>query len=242
MEKKKRELTSVYGRRCLTKCYPKNTNYLHPVLLTTIKSTQNSCAVQPIYAERPDDKNVQMGNMNMLITDKCRLEDNEEAGPPSDLGIILLGYHFSAYDFLTKIYDLHSFREVISWTQDHPHIPGRTRVRIHECAWRVFGRDPEGLEQSVLEYYYHFIREKWLPDYVREIVQNYALDLELPPGEKLEEQVLHILRKQFTRPFFIDSIKNFIQKNWDIWNEIQDYGTQIKNFLQEQLIVRLTGK
>ena len=106
-------LKSIYGRRCLTKCHPKGEAYLHPILLTAIgERTNNSCGIDPVHSRDTQYLKIH----DMIWADTCRLEDNKIYQPPNELESMLLSFYFNPNDFLSSIYDLHSFDQVIFWT------------------------------------------------------------------------------------------------------------------------------
>lgn len=236
--KEKLPLKSINGRRCLSKCYPKNTTYLHPVLLQGIADySKNSCAIDPVHS-----KNADYQGFDMLFVDKCRLEDNKIYQEPDELESILLSFYFNPNDFLTGIYGLHSFDQVIYWTLENDHLPTDTIKRVHNCAWRVYGDKIEELTTSVLEYYFDIARTYWLKDYVKIIEKKYSFDVisKKPPGEILntaKNEYYDILYNTFfTYDFFVSAIKRYVYEFQDKWDYIDSHYGRIKKYVLHQLI------
>ena len=230
-------LKSINNRRCLTKCYPKDTTYLHPVFLTGIANIVNSCATDPVYSKDRDPK-----YYGLILSDTCRLEDNKIYQPPNELESILLSFYFNPHDFLVSIYGLYSFDQVIYWTLENDHLPFDTIKRVHNCAWKVFGNRIEELSASVLDYYYDIAKSHWLRDYVKVIQNKYSFDLITDKETNTditntEEEIYDIIiSKFFTDDFFATSIKRYVYEYQDKWELIHSHYGKLKNYIFQQLI------
>lgn len=231
-------LNSINGRRCLSKCYPKGTTYLHPIFLTGISSQTDTCAIYPTYSEDAQF-------YGMLVADKCNLGDNEKYKIPSDLESILTSFYFSPYDFLTGIYGLHSFDEVVRWTLENDYLPFDTIKRVHNCAWKVFGKHLEEISNIVVEYYYDISKTYWLKDYTKTIQKKYSFDLVKNTGtisNTFEEMYEIVLSKFFTYPFFTSAIKKYIKKNKNQWDTIYSHYDEIKKYVFHLLVKNIENK
>lgn len=231
-------LKSINGRRCLSKCYPKGETYLHPIFLTDITNHINSCAIDPIYSK---DAQYQ----GMKVTDACKLEDNKIYQPPDELESMLLSFNFNPYDFLTTIYGLNSFDDVIYWTLENDYLPFDTIKRVHNCAWKVYGDKPEQLSSAVLEYYYDIAKEHWLRDYTKLIENNYSFDLITNKKDVSDasEEIYEILTsKFFTYNFFMSAIKRYIYEYQDKWEIIYSHYGKIKMYIFQQLVEKIENE
>ncbi|MEM0354082.1 MAG: hypothetical protein QXW79_00735 [Thermoplasmata archaeon] len=231
-------LKSINGRRCLSRCYPKDTTYLHPIFLTGISSQMDTCAIDPIYSKDSQ-------YYGMIVADKCNLDDNKKYKIPSELESILVAFHFNPYDFLTGIYGLHSFDEVIRWTLENDYLPIDTIKRVHNCAWKVFGKDLEEISNIVIEYYYDISKTYWLKNYTKIIQKKYSFDLVKNIGSvsnTFEEIYEIVLSKIFTFPFFTSCIKKYIKKNKNQWDTIHSHYDKIKKYVFQLLIKNIESK
>ena len=225
-------LKSINGRRCLSKCHPKGATYLHPTFLTEITTNVDSCAIDPIYSKEAEYQ-------GMISADACRLDDNRIFQPPDELESMLLTFYFNPYDFLTTIYGLNSFEEVIYWTLENDYLPFDTIKRIHNCAWKVFGNRPEELSTTVFEYYYDIAKMHWLRDYAELIEKKYSFDLttnKINVGNAIDEIYSILLSKFFNYNFFISAIKRYIYEYQDQWEEIYSHYGNLKKYIFDQLI------
>lgn len=236
MTEEKLPLKSVNNRKCITKCFPKRTPYVHPILLTGVWDiAKDSCAVTPVTSKDPRHKH----EYKMVLTDVCKLEDNEKYKQPDELENILLSFHFSPRDFLTNIYSLDSFDNVIAWTIENDNLPFATIKRVHDCAWKIYG---EELSVNVLEFYYKISKIHWMKDYVKIIQNDYSFDL-VSKSSKITDnfdEILNILRtKYYTYDFFVNSMKKYISEHGKNWETIDSYYDSIKKFLLQQLILSI---
>lgn len=240
-------LKSINGRRCLTKCEPKGVTYLHPILLTGVKDlTYNTCAVAPVHSKEPE----YYKENDMILADKCRLEDNTLYSLPNELDSILLSFYFNPRDFLVSIYGLQSFDEVIYWTLENDYLPFDTIKRVHNCAWKAFGNRMEEITNNVLEYYYDLAKEYWLHDYAKTIQKNYSFEFIVPKdpaklANSTEEIYQVLLENIFTYSFFVTNLKKYIYKYQDKWETIESHYDNIKKYIFEKLVEKaksISGK
>lgn len=238
-QKEKLPLKSINGRRCLTKCYPKGAVFLHPVLLTgVVAQTNNNCAIEPVHSKDPH----YYREHDMILADKCNLEDNKIYQQPDELESILLSFYFNASDFLASIYGLHSFDQVIYWTLENDYLPFDTIRRVHNCAWKVFGNKMEELSNGVLEYYFDIARNHWLKDYVKIIQNKYSFDFTTKKKNISDisdnfGEIYHIIYSTyFTYNFFVNAIKRYVYEFQDKWEYIDKHYLPIKKFIFQQLL------
>ncbi|AAV50630.1 hypothetical protein [Acanthamoeba castellanii mimivirus] len=234
-------LKSIYGRKCVSKCYKKGDIYLHPLLLTGVFDPHNnSCAIEPIHSRDPR----YFRENDMIFADICKLEDNLTHELPNELESILLSFNFHPSDFLSGVYDLHSFDDVIYWTLENDYLPFNTVKRVHDCAWKVFGNKFSGLSNGVLEYYFDISRTYWLKDYVGPMENNFSFNFasDRPPNSELNSsdtfgEIYGILYDKFyTYDLFVSFVKNYIKQYHDEWESIQSHYTNLKLFIYNNLV------
>lgn len=230
--KEKYPLLSIAGRRCLTKCHPKGIYYLHPVLLTGVRDrAYDTCAIDPVLSKDPQ----YYKENDMILADKCRLEDNLTYNIPSELDSILLSFYFNPRDFLASIYNLHSFDQVIYWTLENDYLPFDTIKRVHNCAWKVFGNKMEELTTGVLEYYYNLAKEYWLYDYAKMIQKNYSFELIVKKDPNTlsdgTDEIYDMLLKFFDYSFFVSNLKRYIYEYENRWDTYESHYDRIKKYI-----------
>lgn len=222
-----------FNHKCLTKCYPKNKKYLHPILLTVISDPNNdSCAIYPTYNK--DSK--YFNNQNLIVADKCV----PSKIVPDELENILLTFSFNPKDFLNNIYDLNNFNDVIFWSINNDYLPFNTIKRVQNCAWKSFVSKVSDISDLVFEYYFEIAQKYWLPLYIKNIESNYSFDIlsnDKINYSKADDEIKNIINKYFNYHFFIISIKKFIDKY--NWNNIESPYDSIKDFIFNQLIKKI---
>ena len=230
-------LQSINGRRCLSKCYPAREEYFHPVILTGVRDkTNNTCAIQPIPSKNPD----YYREHEMIYADICRLEDNSIYKQPNELESILLSFYFNPRDFLVSIYNLRSFDEVIYWTLENDHLPFDTVLRVHNCAWKVFGSSVEELTTNVLEYYYDICKTYWVKDYIPSIEKNYSFDnvsnSDSEADTTANDEISNIILNILTYEFFVKIIHKYVYEYQDKWDLLDSQYSHIKKYVYRQLV------
>lgn len=244
LSEEKKPLKSVNGRRCLSKCYSKGTQYLHPVVLESIVDpSKDSCAIDPIPSKNAEDYQ----GYDMIFVDRCRLDDNKTYKEPDEFESILLSFNFNPSDFLAGIYDLHSFDQIIYWTLENEYLPTNTIKRVHNCAWRVYGSNVEELSSDVLKYYFNVAQTHWLRDYVKIIQNKYSFDLfsKKSPSEFIDTQdeIYNILSSTFfTYNLFATAIKKYIYEFQDKWDYIKSHYDRIKKYVLYQLMEHIENE
>jgi hypothetical protein len=240
--RKKMALKTVYGRKCLTKCHPAGEIYLHPVFLVPISTSNDSCAVEPIYITNPNNKETIMIN-----AEACKVEDNKIFKIPDEIETLLLVFSFNPRDFLENIYGLRSFDQVIYWTIQNDHLPFYTIKRIHNCAWKVFGDDFGKLSSNVLEYYFNISKIYWLRGYTKTIQDNYSFELitrkiEPEMSSSFDEMYDFLSTTYYTYDFFLDTIKRYISQFREEWDRVKFHYDNLKEFIFNQLISNIEKK
>ncbi|BCS83205.1 hypothetical protein QLL95_gp0918 [Cotonvirus japonicus] len=238
-------LKSVYGRKCISKCYPKKHVYLHPLLLTGISDAYNeSCAIAPAHT---NDPRYYKGH-TLIYADICKVSDNKDHVLPNELDNILLTFNFYPNDFLSGVYNLHSFDDVIYWTLENDFLPFNTIKRVHDCSWKVYGNKLDNLSKGVLNYYYDISKNYWLKDYVVSFEKTYSFNFSESDKIKIiessddanisdtfEEIYDIIVSKFYDYDSFVKFIEKYILKYSDTWNFIDSHYDYLKKFIYDSL-------
>lgn len=227
-------LKSYNNHRCLTKCYPKNKLYMHPVVLGFIKNfDKNTCAINPVY----DKKN---NSNNIKIYDECRLDDNNTYVIPDDTESLLLKFYFDPYNFLRSIYELYSFDEVIEWSKEMYYLPFNTIKRVHNCAWIAFGLKMEEITDNVVDYYFYILNKYWTKDYLKNIEKDYSFELSTDKSDDNIETIYdELFKSTVTNSFLQDLIKNYIFDYEDSWIFIESHYDNFKKYIYEKFVEKI---
>lgn len=223
IENKKLPLQTINKINCLTECKEKGRTYINPVTLDSImNSNEATCAIVPIPVSNND-------TTNYYTWGTCRLEDNDIYHVPSEKDSMLLNFHFDPYDFLTQIYDLHTFNQVINWTLENNHFHFETIKRVHNASWKIFGLHIENISELVIDFYYDIAKNNWMNDYINNILKKYSFDI-LSTGEKNTNINNIIISKFFDKKFFIQIIKKYLIVYANNWTNIESHYKNLKNF------------
>ncbi len=230
----KKELRSLNGRRCLTKCYEKGHKFFHPISLIAVTSMEDgTCATDPYYDTNDMDSNI------LLMQDKCNIQDNATYIQPDESTTIFFSFNFDPDFFLSYFYSIKSFNDAINWTLENDHLPYWTIYRIHNCAWKVYGRDVNSLSIQVLEYYYEKTKSEWLIFYSdvfkKKISFNESTKETDTDSEQSNLEITKILQDMYTYKFFVTTIKKYIYENQDKWDKIQSHYNKIRIFILDNI-------
>jgi hypothetical protein len=235
-EKKKLPLQTIDKTNCLTACYDKGKGYIHPVTLERMLDPNNdTCAIVPVL----------QGENIFARTGICRLEDNKVYHVPSEADSMLMHFYFDPYEFLTQIYDLHTFNQVINWTLDNPDLPPDTIKRVHNAAWKIFGSNLENISELVVDFYYDIATHNWIEDFKDNITAKYSFDV-LSQSSSETTTVTNltnlIVSNFFPKIFFVQIIKKYIETYRDEWTHIDSHYKNLKNFTYKCLMKNIKFK
>lgn len=221
----------------MTECYKRGRTYINPVTLDKITNiNDDSCAIIPIP----------QGNNEYTTWGQCRLEDNIHFHVPSERDSMLLGFYFDPYDFLTNIYSLYTFNQVINWTIENDHLHFETIKRVHNAAWKVFGSNIENISELVIDFYYDIAKNNWMKDYISSITIEYSFDIladqATQSGLGMDNIADTIILKFFDKNFFVQIIKKYIHTYKDIWRTIESHYKNLKNFTYKCIMKNIRYK
>lgn len=229
----KQRLRSINNKRCLTKCEPVNTPYLHPIIFAEVNDTKyNTCAIDPTYDQEEN---------RVLQIDKCNLEDNDIFEIPDTLSSMFSGFNMSSKEFLSTLYNINSFEQAIYWMQDNEYLPLETLKRIQDASWRLYGTN---ITNVVYEFYYKIALESWIPVYLIKISDKYKIivsdnDFIVEEGKtKMTDSIKKIIiNKYFTYEDFIKIVDKFIKSFSPVWP--QSYYDEMRIYCFKYMVAKL---
>ena len=236
-------LRTVDGKKCLTKCIPANTRFIHPSLLSALSQSYDYCSIDITYDN--NDKPVDTERETARTSGKCNLEDNEKYRLPDEQLNILSRFNFDAVDLLVNIYNIHTFDDAIYWTLDNDHLPFYTIKRVHDCSWKVHGFKWSNITNVVIDYYYDIACNHWIKDYVRVIKHHYSFDIIAkhdPTNTKSGDELIKdiILYKFFSMEFFSKCLRDFVDSNSKNISYIGSPYNTIKEYIYNRLVELIT--
>lgn len=233
----KMPLRSKTGKICITDCKEKNELFNHPVTLEFRKENRNVCAIfptqKPITKLQTDSQILYSDTAEEWVIDDCNIEDNDKYYTPDEIKMFLLTFNFDPSTFLKNIYKIESFEDTIRWTLENNKFPFDTIKRVHDCTWKVYGKNMENIPMFVYKYYYEIAVNKWLNNYLHVIEQKYSFDI--VKGNLSETIVTNIL----TYDNFIATIKKYILSKQETWDVTKSHYESIKNYVFNYIIEEL---
>jgi hypothetical protein len=209
----------IAPKTCITKCYPKHNEFVHPYTLSTIKNTDfDVCATHPYLVKTNSGT-----NSTYVDIGKCDLKDNENHNIPNEI-MSVFSSPINNLFILVSIYNCYTFDEVITWTLDNSGRGNKhqfTIDRVHLCAWDEYGKYIHNITISVMVYFYDMAINFWLTMY---------------PFKSQHTKL--IITNYLTFPFFVKTIKKYITENYSTWNVKRSipHSIQISFFLRDELL------
>lgn len=146
--------------KCISKCYPKSTYYIHPWLLEPLVSNDHqTCAIIPTKV-----------NGQRILMQECT------SGPDTDN--FIFDYHIDSKEFLEITYNILNFPNMISYLHKNKLLED-TNVRIQEMSWLAFGQDYEKVQTVIFDYYLFLFNNDWNDWLVEKINEQYNLSGDL---------------------------------------------------------------
>jgi len=164
-----------------------------------------------------------------------------------------LSYEFNLETFLSGIYNFKSFDDVIAFSLENEYIYSPLTIkRIHNCAWRLYGKNKDNITTSVLNYYYNLAIKLWMNDYIELISKKYAINLSVgdvlqinrnPDSDQSDKRVREIISTNLmSYEFFTSIINMYLDKYAGVMEDIKSHYKKIKNFVYRQLIKSIESK
>jgi hypothetical protein len=231
---------SVNNRQCLTNCYTKGTNYVHPILFDIIRDHDNNTCATNVFLDKSN---------NAKSFDTCAQQNVSNA--QDYLYTIIPQINLDSKEFLANIYELYSFDHVIDWTNQNNYLPYNTIKRVHNLAWQAFIMSTNDLNNTLLSYYYDLIRYMWIKDYYRKLTKIYHITygngevIIVPRNDQVpidgDSQKIYdgILTKYFPFSYFVAVIKRYIKDNKSNWLKIDSHYDRIKKFCYKYLLKQI---
>jgi hypothetical protein len=227
---------NITGQICITDCKDKNEQFIHPVTLEGIKRNYNACAVFP-----SQQLSSELDPSQYINDDMCDINDNNKFDTPDEIKIFLLTFNFDPDVFLKNTYKIQSMEDAIKWTLENNKYPYDTIRRIHDCAWKVYGRNSENITTITFEYYYEIVTKHWIKIYLKRIQQKYSFDIitNKKHTDLYDKIKTVILSKILNYDNFIMIIKKCISTNQEQWSYITSHYDFIKEYIYQYIISEL---
>jgi len=146
---KQKPIYSIHKQRCIGKCVPPNTPYIHPILLTPYVSIDKiTCPTNPYVDEE---------SKQIVFADECDAGNNNTIQNVN----YMVPLNIDDKNFLELIYNIHSFEESIIFVQEFKNLPYATLDRILNSSWIVFIDEIPLIRNIFTNFYIFFINKFW---------------------------------------------------------------------------------
>jgi hypothetical protein len=167
---------SINNRQCLGPCYETNTEILHPIFLRNIKNSEFKgkpfCPTDFYQIE-----NEATGKKIDIDYDICyNPTQNKDSSTIESLLIFQSG--FTKDVFLSLYYDINTFEEMCEWLEINKFYPLETKVRIVNAALNLFGDNLDYFDDSFVDFYIEYIKEKFIILFYKDIYEYIGTDKE----------------------------------------------------------------
>lgn len=261
MYKKKTELHSINGKKCLGECVPKNTFLLHPITLEYLPTNKISmCAINPTNDETYIEKNIKDIGLNNDDVDHILKKYNQKktlfgkyAPCVSQNEELKSDYmetpkiNFDSKFFLNKFYKLYSIENVVSWIGNHKNAYWDTQKRLINCAWNAYASDKKNITDIFVEFYLDIIRDSWMESfydilhlhkYVNSKIQLTKVFQKDKDKDK-DKKVAFLADKLFTHIFVRQTIFSYIDKNIGKWYTIFSHHDEYYYYLYGPVLKKI---
>lgn len=153
------------SNQCLTKCYPADAPYLHPLTKEVRQYNRNTCATYP-YAKDHEQKWHQKCDLGSSLDHLDNLE---------------MTITFRDDALLRDLYQIDTIRQYLTWVDRNHHTYPKTIDRICNSAWKTFVKDDQDLLDDLLEYHRAIVEhhcQKHDPSALFTLKQMYTLAME----------------------------------------------------------------
>ena len=156
---------STDNKQCVGPCYYPDTTVVHPITLNYVNN--KDYAFCPIYIEELD-KN---GNKIVIETGKCNIptEKFDISNKNTEYNLLIPHIDLNAEYFLKKYYNIYTFEQMLDWLNNMKYTPIKTRSRVVDSAWVVFGKSLDILDQRIVDFYLEIIKRKWIYEIMIEL-------------------------------------------------------------------------
>lgn len=234
---------SKHEQNCVGPCYEQGTFILHPITLNHLTYKDKPFCPTKGWTYTDPKTNVKTS----LTVDECiDPTENKDIGKEElKMNILLPSIVFNYSQFLMIYYDIHSFDDSLKWIHDNSSTL-TTKMRIIECAWKVWGNKTDFvITDELINFYQIIIQKKWIRQiyhYIKKYIKVIDNKIQLDYPEKYaedkkfrKEKINYIIKKLLTNNTIYNILFKFIEINHHEWDNIDSYNDSILHFLNDYL-------
>lgn len=237
------------NKQCIGPCYPIGHYAIHPITLKPISNKEHPfCPTEQWFDE---------SNNQVQYTDVCFVPTKEKDLPKNlaDLNLILPSFHFNHEFFLKAYYNIDSFEKALEYIQINSNLSIYTRLRIMECAWKLYGDKIDIFDEQLIDFYIEVIKKDWIWDiypkienyiYVDKDNKIYLKKIKSNENENeikkyTNEKINYFFEKFITKQKIYNILQNFIKENKKKWRDINSFNLLIEQYLIEYIIKQINS-
>lgn len=242
--------TSTNGIKCISKCYPANTQIVHPITTEKITNTaQSFCAIDPYY--NADDKMIRT-IAPCDLTHNVDIDKNTEVLVENTQSNLLQPlWPLNNKNFLAQYYLIKSQTDFNNWLIDHKDSPVFTRIRIIDCFLRAFGKDIAMFDDEFINAILSIIKQFWIKKIYNRLykyvsVVNEECVIVQPEKNKLKKLEYSDIRRKYMETKIITydilfTISNkYLEKSKKNTLSIDEYLSFILDSLEKDISTNMT--
>lgn len=201
------------GKICLTKCYPPNVLYIHPVTLESFgDNTKSTCAILPFYIDGV-----------FYETDECYLSNINSKKDDKLINIINPDFKFGSKEFLYLVYNIEEYSQFINWLNNNNNQKITTKKRVINSFFDFNFKSIKLIDDILIENLIDIFKYSYLNDFFKHInpyleIKDSNIILIKKPSNTQRNN--HIERINYINEKFINvnEIKKFMIKYIDNYN------------------------
>lgn len=230
---------SLTNAECISKCYPAKSVVYHPDTLHAVTNRNPFCLTKKWVNSRGEHQRTSkcMNPIKKMVS----FEQSLFITPEFDFG----------YKDLLKIYKLKTFSDAMEYVLENNFLPNKTKNRIMNSVWHLFGRKIILSDEHILEFYLETTKTSWI-DMIYEEVGTYlkidkhnkvhiskthVLDGDTKDTKKLK--IEYIKRKMITSKIMLESLLNFEDYVKEKFDEIDNFQYLIFKYFIDHIIEKI---
>lgn len=218
--------------QCLGPCYKKNTVAHHPIYIDEKYAKDfNFCHTNEYFIDKDNKR-------TFKLLDECGKAETDEVLSNS-INLLIPIIHFNNGNFLKVYYNIHSFREAVTWVNNKQFAEYNTIRRILDSAWNAYGQDLDYIDDDIVDLYIKITKKYWthylytiLCKYIVIVDNKFKLDgSETKPckdnGRKIEK-INFIVNKFITHNNLHNFLLKYIKSDTEKWTDVNSHTNTIK--------------
>ena len=227
---------SISGIPCIGPCYKSGTTVIHPITLERISSNRAFC---PTMRREIIDPKTKVKEIHLL--DRCLKPTKNVDERDMAINAIVPMINFDCDTFLRQYYHITSFDQAVQWLETNAIASFFTKVRLLECAWKIYGLEINFLPSSVIQFYILFIKKYWIGGLYRHlnkyiVIENdkirFGSSNDTNYDKHKVEKVNLIAHKLITDDNIRKFLLKYVEKNKLRWDDINNHHFEMEQFLK----------